>query len=643
MALYALPRTALAESDADGTNGSNIVANAVITVTDLDGGTVVMYDDADGTGGATSKLTNSKGQKDIYLPSGEYIISINGVNPQRVVVGNPKEMTTTGLINSNRRWQTGDIIETTGFTTAGDGGGASWRKTGNTGTASQLPAQLLDGLIRDARGDEWELVFSESIKLESLGGAGDNSSDNTLPFVAAITAIGEGEGVELSPGGVYLAQNVILQNKTSENVYNFIKCVNGTATIKAASGGNPEALVLDERYITNSAFACNGYRFQNIILDNEDGIKDYAVINRTFQSEMHGCNIVGGYLFTRGSSDGTLVSTYLSNSKWLFCKFYAKTGGTTSTPLLKTEPVADGPTDGYVIGCDFNGRSAADYCIDLGSSGGWIVTNNHSFSGNLGDVYLRDLAGNSPTIANNHFEEEVVIGGTSTNYPFKTGGGNVYWSNVRVDFNSDTTKEVVHIDGDTFGRAIGFGSPARATHNNSGSNKYLVITSCGFEGSVYYNDNFSTGNVRCVDCYSTDTMFTSKTTEVISSDSLSFSEIITDGSASAFGVFYEDRYKAKNDASESVVYAKTQYATGVITDGTEAGQYKVLTKFNGVDVTGFTVYNGGLGIGSNNAQGPNTVNATTYYAAGASGDSGSFTTTDGKTVTVSGGIITAIV
>lgn len=158
MALYALPRTALAESDADGTNGSNIVANAVITVTDLDGGTVVMYDDADGTGGATSKLTNSKGQKDVYLPSGEYIISINGVNPQRVTVGDHKELTVTGLANSGRKWQVGEIINTIGYSTPGDYGSTCWVKTAETGVASQLPTARGDGTLTDSSGSVWRVI-----------------------------------------------------------------------------------------------------------------------------------------------------------------------------------------------------------------------------------------------------------------------------------------------------------------------------------------------------------------------------------------------------------------------------------------------------------------------------------------------------
>lgn len=84
---YPIPITALAQSDADGTNGSNIVAGAVITVQDLDGNTVIMYDDDAGSGAATSKTTSATGQKDIYVTPGEYNVYVNGTNPKRYSAG----------------------------------------------------------------------------------------------------------------------------------------------------------------------------------------------------------------------------------------------------------------------------------------------------------------------------------------------------------------------------------------------------------------------------------------------------------------------------------------------------------------------------------------------------------------------------
>jgi hypothetical protein len=79
----------------------------------------------------------------------------------------------------------GTIVETLGYTTEGDGGGASWQKTATTGTASQSPAQLVDGLLNDASGNQWALV-SEVVFLEQLGVALDNVTDNNLALAAAL-------------------------------------------------------------------------------------------------------------------------------------------------------------------------------------------------------------------------------------------------------------------------------------------------------------------------------------------------------------------------------------------------------------------------------------------------------------------------
>lgn len=82
---------------------------------------------------------------------------------------NPVKMTLTSLLNSTRERQAGDIVEITGYSVAGDGGAASWKVTGNTITASQIPTQLSDAKCSDALGNEFALVPSSSFMLESIG------------------------------------------------------------------------------------------------------------------------------------------------------------------------------------------------------------------------------------------------------------------------------------------------------------------------------------------------------------------------------------------------------------------------------------------------------------------------------------------
>ena len=69
-----------------------------------------------------------------------------------------EKLTTVQLIALSNTFAVGSVIDTLGYTSNGDGGGASWKKTATTGTASQSPAQLVDALLNDASGNQWALV-----------------------------------------------------------------------------------------------------------------------------------------------------------------------------------------------------------------------------------------------------------------------------------------------------------------------------------------------------------------------------------------------------------------------------------------------------------------------------------------------------
>lgn len=86
MTFFAYPITALAESDATGTDGKNIVANAVVTATDLDLNTVLMYDDESGANPNTLKTLDLKGEGNIFFTPGEYLVSINGGTAKQITI-----------------------------------------------------------------------------------------------------------------------------------------------------------------------------------------------------------------------------------------------------------------------------------------------------------------------------------------------------------------------------------------------------------------------------------------------------------------------------------------------------------------------------------------------------------------------------
>lgn len=157
MTLVPYTVTALAESDAEGTDGKNIVVGAVVTLTDTNGNAVDMYDDEVGSSPNTAKVTGSNGQVIIYIEEGEYTLSVNG-SESKIITGKKRLSTTQDLIGSTRPYRVGDVVTTLGFSIAGDGGAAQWRATGNTITASQSPADLGDAKLSDALGNEFVLV-----------------------------------------------------------------------------------------------------------------------------------------------------------------------------------------------------------------------------------------------------------------------------------------------------------------------------------------------------------------------------------------------------------------------------------------------------------------------------------------------------
>jgi hypothetical protein len=87
MNLVPITITALAESDATGTDGKNIVAGAVVTLQTPSGGVVTMFDNAAGANGSTAKTTNANGFVVVFVPVGEYQLFINGNARGRVVGG----------------------------------------------------------------------------------------------------------------------------------------------------------------------------------------------------------------------------------------------------------------------------------------------------------------------------------------------------------------------------------------------------------------------------------------------------------------------------------------------------------------------------------------------------------------------------
>jgi hypothetical protein len=171
MSLVAYTITALERDVADATaSGKQVIVGATCSMYSQPSDTVVtLYDDAAGSNGSTAKVTSENGQVVVYVEPGEYRLSVNGID-SFITIGGSAKITTSDLIALDNASSIGDVIDTTGYSVAGDGGGGQWVKTGETGSASQSPIQLNDALLNDAKGNQWRLVYKSELAIEQLGG-----------------------------------------------------------------------------------------------------------------------------------------------------------------------------------------------------------------------------------------------------------------------------------------------------------------------------------------------------------------------------------------------------------------------------------------------------------------------------------------
>jgi hypothetical protein len=166
-----------------------------------------------------------------------------------------KRPTTTDLITNGKysNAATNTIIETLGFTTKGDEGGALWKKTGNTITASQTPAQTGDATCSDALGNEFSLVKKRGrVNAEALGLVGDGVADDT----SVLTACG------LSNTDVFIAdgKTVLISGVSWSSLSNFSLNIHKSSTIKLAAAADDEILRFD---------SCTGVRVSGGNIDGD--------------------------------------------------------------------------------------------------------------------------------------------------------------------------------------------------------------------------------------------------------------------------------------------------------------------------------------------------------------------------------------
>jgi hypothetical protein len=159
--------------------------------------------------------------------------------------------TTDGLIASTSVFTADTVLTTTGFTTAGDGGGGQWIQNGVTGqTASQTPAQLAGALLNDANGNQWELIDTSVNTLNKLGIKKDDlgSASNNALIIQAAYNWADSTGLDQTitcDTGIYYYQPV-------ESIY----VIAGHTLKGSGQGANPNVTVYEETLSSDGTTFC---------------------------------------------------------------------------------------------------------------------------------------------------------------------------------------------------------------------------------------------------------------------------------------------------------------------------------------------------------------------------------------------------
>jgi hypothetical protein len=217
--------------------------------------------------------------------------------------------TTDFIANGGKGLPVSAIVETEGFTSKGDGGGAKWQKTANTGAASQTPAQIGLASFTDALGFRWDFI-GNALFAEQIGGKLDGVTDNTLVTSAARAWSNETSGNYYIGKGTYVTGSIGV-NSVEFNIRGFgkgvteIKLLGGAATNAASTTGTARLsmknLTLNQNSSTQggAGHGIRGGGCDSFILDNVE-IKDCASYGIGFQAgtnngvslsniEIHGC------------------------------------------------------------------------------------------------------------------------------------------------------------------------------------------------------------------------------------------------------------------------------------------------------------------------------------------------------------------
>lgn len=448
MALVPHKITALAESDADGTDGKNIVAGAVVSLFDSSGAAVTLFDDESGSNGSTAKQTDATGQVVVWVTAGEYKESVNGSTQRTVTIGGRTitSYANTASLENSRPTQTGQRAEN--------------RERGNAQYELQPSGYVaMDGDIIAANGRVWRLIISGSAWASHFGVLPDLALDQSDSIQLAIDRVAlEGLGVNNSSelkfeSGRFIAKELKIPDRVT------ISGMGRTATeLRLADGANTY-LIADAKFASDSAFVADRISIKDIGLNgnkaNQTVPYSLAVIRGyrcTFEnvdfndSSLHGC------LYTEVSFGGVATTGGLAEDTWFKCHFNRNEGAGIFGEIGGTNQLADG----VISECIFNGNSLGGKYGDiyLERSAGFKILNNQLYASGYHNIYV--AAFSRGVISGNHCD----VHGTSAEAgdepsciivaSFSANGCSVINNNpLFVNHSGDASPKAINLAGTT--------------------------------------------------------------------------------------------------------------------------------------------------------------------------------------------------
>lgn len=560
MALVPHKITALAESDAYGTDGKNIVAGAVVSLFDTTGAAVTLFDDEAGNNGSTAKQTDSSGQVVVWVTPGEYSESVNGSTQRAVTIGG-RTVTSypnTESMQNSRPTQTGQRAENR------ERANAQYELAASGYTA-------VNGDIVAANGRVWALSGGEFNFYVDVNGSDTNqglSSGDALASLIKLTEILPYYARYIKgPIVINLAAGTYTDGLVLDGLYSeYLITVKGQGKASTIVDGTTATTLHGLNFN-----ACNRVRVEDLTVRNFDGVGSGIIFQNGTSGVIVNCDAHDNAEANANASDASEIvvigeCNFYGASKYGI-RAYRNSGGSIGdgvNPITITGALQCGivSRDGSKVVC-VNGLTIQDCNAFSTSAAVWVYKDGY--------VEVRDC-----DILNNRI-------------------GFLVEHNGIIDTQSGTRNLV----GNTEDYVIKQGSYDRS---NLSTNERTV--------ERYIPNNKPSGNIPSTNYH-----------VVIDHDGQTGMQFLTNGNI--VNIDFDKVVRVAyvpTDTTVRIDFGSVSYRAST------SGFYPSTPKDLGLSFAPWQ-----------------NVHANQYHADGNAGASGTFTTNDGKTVTVTAGIITSIV